>query len=212
MPTWAVSYINLRESHELDADHDKYSPPVLFWVITGILPYYLLINTYFLGYTEGTVLNAYKSLNTLSIIWGITVFLVSFPISCAFILQLFKYKSFAKSTFKRSFFIQLYITAPVQLLYIPLLFADEMSDEISIVFIILGLGILIWFTVAEFRAIRKELNFKWAANARILILMYLVFYIFAFICCAIFILTNMGTFQILVDAWLGDIKLPTKIK
>ncbi len=205
-PTWVVDYINLRESHELDADHDKYSPPVLFWVITGILPYYFIINTYFYGFTEGAILTAYKSLNSLSIIWGITVFLVSFPISCAFILQLFKYKGFAKSTFKRSFFIQMYVTGPVQLLYIPLLFVSEVSDLYAIVFVIIGLGILVWFIVAEFKVIRRELDYSAFATIGVLALMYFVFYFFAAICCVLFFLTNMSTFQILVDAWLGDIK------
>lgn len=206
-PTWVVNYINLRESHELDADHDKYSAPVLFWVVTGILPYYFIVNTYFLGYTEGAVLAAYKSLSTLSLVWGITVFLVSFPISCAFILQLFKYKGFAKSTFKRSFFIQLYLTGPVQLLYIPLLFASEMSDLWAILFITISLVTLAWFLVAQVKVIRKEREVSALAAVGILILMYLVFYLFAAICCVLFFLTNMSTFQVLVDAWLGDIKL-----
>lgn len=206
-PTWAVDYINLRESHELDVDHDKFSPPVLFWVVTGILPYYFIINTYFLGFTEGAVLAAYKSLNTLSIVWGVTVFLVSFPLSCAFILQLFKHKGFAKSTFKRSFFIQLYLTGPVQLLYIPLLFASEMSDLLAILFIAMSLGTLAWFLVAEIKVIKKELEYSVLASLGVLILMYLVFYLFAAICCLLFFLTNMSAFQVLVDAWLGDIKL-----
>lgn len=206
-PTWVVDYINLRELHELDADHDKYSPPVLFWVITGILPYYFLINTYFLGFTEGTILTAYKSLNTLSIVWGITIFLVSFPLSCAFILQLFKYRGFAKSTFKRSFFIQLYLTGPVQLLYIPLLFSSEVSDPFSILFIIVSMGTLAWFLVAEIKVIKKEMDYSALASFGVLILMYFVFYLFAAICCLLFFLTNMSAFQVLVDAWLGDINV-----
>jgi hypothetical protein len=206
-PSWTVDYINLRESHELDADHDKYSPPVLFWVITGILPYYFIINTYFLGFTEGDILTAYKSLNTLSMVWGLTVFLVSFPISCAFILQLFKYKGFVKSTFKRSFFIQLYLTGPVQLFYILLLFAGRMSDFYAIIFIIIGLGTLAWFMIAEFKVIRKELNYNVVASIAVLILMYVFFYAFAAICCVLFFLTNMSAFQILANAWLGDIKI-----
>ncbi len=154
---------------------------------------------------------AYKSINPLSIIWGISIFLVSFPISCAFILQLFKYRNVSRSTFKRSFFIQLYITAPVQLLYICnfcITFTEELSDLTIMLLSILGFGILIWFFIAELKIIKIETGFSLIKNIGVLILMYLAFSIFAAICLLIMVLTNMGTFQTLVEGLFLDIESP----
>lgn len=95
----------------------------------------------------------------------------------------------------------------MQLLYIPLLFASEASDLWAILFISISIGTLAWFLIAETKVIRKERNVGLVGAMGILVLMYLVFYVFAAICCALFFLMNVSAFQVLVDAWLGDIKL-----
>jgi hypothetical protein len=83
-----------------------------------------------------------------------------------------------------------------------------MSDLLAILFIAISLGTLAWFLVAEIKVIKKELAYSTFASFGVLILMYLVFYLFAAICCLLFFLTNMSAFHVLVDVWLGDIKIP----
>jgi|GEM_PF-2445550 len=204
-PAWSVEYLNSQTSEKPKARFEKYSSPVLFWISIGILPYYFLINTYFQGYIEGEALDAYNGIGIVNIIGGLSIFLVSFPVSCAFVLHLFKYKSFTKTTFKKSFFTQLYITAPVQLFYLPLLFADQLPDLLLMILGSLGIGLVVWFLVAEVIVIQKEINYSWIACVGVLILMYLMFYVFAAICCVIFFLINMGHFQRLSNAFFGNL-------
>ncbi len=199
-PLWSIDYLSSQSSERPKARFEKYSNPILFWIVTGVLPYYFIINTYFQGYTEDKVLDAYNGIGAINIVGGIATFLVSFPVSCAFILQVFKYKGFTKTTFKKNFFIQLYITAPVQLFYIPVFFIDQLPNIWVIISGIICFGIIIWFLISELSVIRKELNYNWFSNVGILILMYLIFYVFAGICFLIFFLINMGNFQKLIEA------------
>jgi hypothetical protein len=204
-PTWAVDYLNSQTSEKPKARFEKYSNPILFWIVLGILPYYFLINTYFQGFTDGVILDAYNGIGVANIVGGLSIFLVSFPVSCAFVLHLFKYKGFTKTAFKKSFYTQLYLTAPVQLFYIPLLFTNQLPDLWLIILGSLGIGLVIWFLIAELIVIKKELNYRWITCLGVLISMYIMFYIFAAICFVIFFLVNMGHFQKLSDAVFGGL-------
>lgn len=204
-PAWALDYLTSANSESAKLRYEKYSNPVLFWIVLGILPYYFIINTYFQGYTDGKVLEAYDSIGMVNVIGALAIFLVSFPLSCAFILQLFKYRGFTRSTFKRTFYIQLYLTAPVLLFYIPIFFIDELPDLWAVISAIVSVGVIIWFLVVEIIVIKKELGHHWVICFFILILMYLMFYVFAGICCLIFFLINMGHFKKFVDAYFNDI-------
>jgi hypothetical protein len=205
-PSWAVDYLSSSQSPENAKNKfEKYSHPILFWIVIGIMPYCLLINSYFVGYTDGKVLQAYYTIGITNIVLSISVFLISFPISCSFILQLFKHKGFTKTTFKKNFFIQLYITAPLQLFYIVSFFVDEVSNEwLSIFMTLLFLSSILWFLIAEVLIIKKELHYNYFLCLCVLLLMYLVFFVFAAICCFIFFMLNLSSFQKLGEAYFGD--------
>jgi len=206
-PVWAVDYLTSQSSEKAKERFEKYSHPILFWIVMGIIPYYAIIEIYFQSSTEGKVLEAYNNIGAVNIISSIAIFLVSFPLSCSFILHVFRHRNFTKTTFRRSFFIQLYITAPVQLFYVALLNLDE-PDDWLIPFIFLGLASVFWFLIAEMLIIRKETGYNWPAAFSLLVLMYLIFFVFAAICMSIFFLINMGHFQKLVDAYFGDLDIP----
>lgn len=199
-PVWALDYLTSSNSENVKLRYEKYSNPVLFWIVIGILPYFFIINGYFQGVAGDKLREAYNGIGTVNVIGGLALFLVSFPLSCAFILHLFKYKGIMKTAFKRSFYIQLYLTAPVLLFYIPVFFIDELPDTWAVVLGFLSFGIIIWFLFCETFIIKKELGYHWLICLCILVLMYLMFYIFAAICCLIFFLINIGHFQKLVSA------------
>lgn len=205
-PTWVPEYLTSKtDDEDVKKKYEKYSQPILFWIVVGILPYYFFINTYFIGYTEGKVLQAYREIGAVTIISCLSIFLVSFPISCAIILQLFKHKGFTVTTYRRSFFIQLYLTAPVLLFYIPLLFMDYIENDWSVIFFsIISLGSILWFLIAEMKVIKSEIKVNYFFSFLILVLMYLVFFVFAVICMFIFFAVGMSPLQKLSEAWLSS--------
>jgi hypothetical protein len=200
-PTWIISYFNERGLEELETEHEKFSNPVLFWIATGVLPFYFITDFYFQGYTKGKVLATYNEINSFSIISGFTIFLVSIPLSCAFIQQIFKYKVFSKKTFKRCFYIQLYLTAPLLLFfYFPMLFIDVLSEDLCIAELLI-ISITIWFLIAELKVIKKDLSFNSFVSFLILVIMYFTSFLFCGICMVIFFLINIGNFQKLIEAY-----------
>jgi hypothetical protein len=204
-PTWIPDYLSSGSDDDTaKKKFEKYSQPILFWIVVGILPYYFLINTYFVGYTEGNVLKAYYEIGATTIISCLSIFLISFPISCAFILQLFKHRGFTATSFRRSLYIQFYLTAPVLLFYITGFFLDYIENEwLLLLFSITFFGSILWFLTAELRVVKKELGLNYFLCFLILTLMYLIFFVFAAICCLLFFLVGMSSFQKLVDAYLA---------
>ena len=210
-PTWATDYLTSLTSEKAKARFEKYSHPIFFWILVGVIPYFAIIHFHFIGGDEVTknMRDAYKTIGTANIISGLAIFLVSFPVSCAFILQLFKYKDFVKSTFKRSFFIQLYLTAPVQFLYLFSLFATMVESKwLALLFLVLSLGSILWFLIAETHVIKKETQNNYLISFFILILMYLIFFVFAGICMVIFFFMHMDSIQVLVDTYFRELGIP----
>lgn len=206
-PTWASEYLTTQSSDKAKARFEKYSHPTLFWIVVGILPYYFAIHLYFVGYTEGEVLKAYKTIGATNIITGIALFLVSLPVSCSFILHIFKHRGITKTSYKKSFLLQLYVTAPYQLFYLSYLFIDSVESEwAEFLLLFLFLAIHLWFVISEIKVIKKELEYNYFLSTCIFSLMYFAGFVFAGICMIIFFFWNMESFQILIDAYFGDIK------
>jgi hypothetical protein len=200
-PVWAIDYVSSEYPEKAKARFEKYSHPILFWIVIGILPYYILLNIFFMNIDNKKIVEAFREIGAASLVSSISIYLVSFPVSCAFILHVFKHRVFVKSTFKRTFFTQLYITAPVQFFYCAYFLIFGVDD--SIVLLLLSLtffAIFIWFSISEITIIRVELNFSFLKGMGIFILMYLSFFIFAMMCFCVFFAMNIQSIQKLVDA------------
>jgi hypothetical protein len=203
-PSWITDYINSQSLKDEKERYREYSYPMWFWLVIGVTSYFFLLEFLFKGFTDGEVLDAYNGISVASKLGGIMILFISLPISCALVIELFKNKKLKKNSFKKSFDIQCYCTAPLFLLYIPALIVDEDSIWLLIVGNCLTLGIIVWFIRTEFVTIKKEVQCGWFKALFLVGLMYLTYFIFAFITIAIFVLLNMDNLKKLVDAYFGE--------
>lgn len=208
-PAWATTYVSSQSKEKPKIRFEKYSNPILFWIIIGVLSYYFLFELLFFQYADKPVLEVYRTIGLETKIGSFIVFFIALPLSFAIVIHLFRHRSFEKSTFKRSFFIQCYITAPLQLFYIPSFFIDEFSEFWSTIGALVVIGIVVWFLIAEFIISKRELECGWFKAICMLCLMYISYFVFVSITTVIFIFMNLDTFQKLLDAWIGDINLPS---
>jgi len=201
-PTWAVEYVSSENKEKPKARFEKYSNPVFFWLVMVVLSCYFLLEFVICGYAEGKVLVVYNNISIFSKIGGLALLFTCLPVGCAFILQIFKYKGFTKTTFRRSFFIQCYCTAPLQLLFIPAILVDELPDLLALIVMLATFVVVAWFLIAEVLITRKELQCGWLKGLFALVLMYFSYFFFAFVTTTLFFLSNMSNLRALVDACL----------
>lgn len=172
-PTWAVEYVSSESKDKAKTRFEKYSNPIFFWLVMVVLSCYFLLEFVIYGYAQGKVLVAYNNISIFSKIGGLALLFTCLPVGCAFVLQLLKYKGFTKTTFRRSFFIQCYCTAPLQLFFIPAILVDELPDLLAVIIIIATFGIVAWFLIAEVLITRKELQCGWFKCKSVIIFIYL---------------------------------------
>jgi hypothetical protein len=203
-PSWIAEYINSQSSKEDKEKYREYSYPMWFWMVISVLSYYFLLEFLVKGFEEGEVLAAYQNISFTSKLGGIMTLFISLPISCTLVIELFKNKKLEKNAFKKSFDIQCYCTAPLLLLYMPVLFSGELDGLLSVVGLFIVVGIIIWFVRTEYITIRKETNCSWSKALLLLVLMYVTYFIFAFITIWLFVLLNMDNIKTLVNAYFGE--------
>jgi hypothetical protein len=204
-PRWTSEYLSSITKEKPKLRFEKYAHPIMFWITLGIVPHYFIIETLIQGYSDSGFLKVYNEISEFTKIGGLIIFLISQPIACAFVLHLFKYRGFTRTPFKRSFFIQCYLTVPLQLYYIPAFAASSLSENWEFVADLLSLALMLWFLIAEVVVIRKELNYNIMLCILILGLMYISSFIFTCITMALFFAMNVGTIRKLMDIWIPDL-------
>jgi len=201
-PRWTLRYIDSEIARDSRINFNGYSHPVLFWLVVGVLPYYFLLQFLILQLGNNKVIAVYDSIGVELKITAFIIFFISLPVSCALVIQLLKHRNFEKTIFRRLLFIQCYITAPLQLFYLPAFFLDEVSETWSGVFAIVSLAVVVWFAVSEVILTKIEIGLGWFKAVGTLILFYCSYFIFVAITLLLFFLFNMGTFKKLFDAWI----------
>lgn len=192
-PKWITGYVHSQMVLEDKKAWERHSTPMLLWLLTGVFPYFASIHFIIEGYASNEVVLIYRSISWYSIISSLSVYLVAFPLSCAFVVHLFKYKSIDKVRFKSSFYIQCYCFAIVQCLYLPGFLGIFMEDstwmDIGILFVVLS---FFWFLYAEYHIIRSELQVGFIKAILVFIIMYFGSFFFIGISTALFLLMNLN--------------------
>jgi hypothetical protein len=207
-PSWTITYVNSQSEEKINKPYERYANPIIFWLTIGVLSYYFLIEFLMQQFADNKVLQVYNSVNIGTKIGGFIILLISIPLSSAFVLQFFKNRNFDKKFFKKTFFVQCYITAPFQLFFLPSFFISELSELWGGLIGIISLSFIIWFLIAQVIISKNELKCGWGKAIVMLILIYFSYYIFMSICFILFVLINLSTFKQLIDAWLGDTNSP----
>ncbi|HNK63267.1 MAG TPA: hypothetical protein PKL78_00115 [Anaerolineales bacterium] len=151
-PGWMVSYVNEEWEKKAEERFDDYLSPALFLLIVAVVP-----NTLFNWMGRATLptdLTAQLTENnlvasTLAVLTCLLVFL--------FWLQILSRRPVKRSMLKRLFFIQCYLVAPAQLIYLILAFLGLNTIEVWGVWVI---NIFVT-TFYEAFAFRDELKIGW---------------------------------------------------
>ena len=203
-PHWIPGYVEAELDKKQADRFDSHVSPAFFWLIIGVFSYFISLEILVQGFSDDALVKAFDTLDTFAIITGFVFLFIPVPVSFACVLHLMKYKSIETSSFKRSFFIQCYCTAPLQLFYLSAFFITETDSLLNLLGLILlaGFG---WFIYCEISIIRKELNAGLPKIIGILILMWISLWVNMLIGTGIFVAINIKTIRMLVDTLLPKV-------
>lgn len=201
-PKWITDYVHSQMTTEEGKKRfDEHSSPIVLWLVTGVLSYFVVIDFMVKGFAEEKILEVYKSIGTVSLIGSLSVYLICLPLSCAFVVHWFKYKNIDKTNFKSSFYIQCYCFAIVQLFYVPGLFYIFTNHKsswmlIGVFSILLSFG---WFFYTEYLIVKSELKCSLLKMFLVFVAMYFVSFFFIAISTGLFFILNIDSIVKLVD-------------
>jgi hypothetical protein len=210
-PSWIPDYIEEELQKEQPNQFNNYIPPIRFWLVIGVFSYLAILMVLVQNSADKATAKLFNDLSPWLLGSGFILFL-PIPLSIAFVLQILKYKEIEKSSFKRTFLIQCYCTAPLQLFYIFMFLLTEGDDLTSVFLNLLStagvLSGLIWFIICETRIIKKELNAGTLKVIGVFVLMYISSWFFMLIGIVLFVLFNYKSLGTLADGYFNSIGIP----
>ncbi len=205
-PKWITGYVHSQMALEDKKAWERHSAPMLLWLLTGVFPYFAFIHFITEGYADKEIIQVYRSMSWYAILGSLAAYLVALPLSCAFVVHLFKYKSIDKTSFKSSFYIQCYCFAVVQFLYLPGFFCIFTEDRtwlaVGVSFMLIS---IFWFLYTEYHIIKSELQAGFLKSVLVFVVMYFVSLFFVSISTGLFFLMNMSAIGDFVDVTMGDL-------
>jgi hypothetical protein len=170
-PRWCHSYVAAELNKDPKQRFDTYMSPILFWVITGIIPH-LFVVTYLGNVKQSTVAQEVEWLQFSGFpletrLLVIAIVAIGGPLG--FSLQILKEKDLAinRESLRSTFYTQCLCFAPANFLLLPLVVVALRFNHISgkwptSVFAFSLFAFVGWLFYAEVCIIRAELNIGWS--------------------------------------------------
>jgi hypothetical protein len=165
-PTWAVSYVRLELKKDATQRYEAYMPPVLFFILTGILPF--LIVGRFTCLCPDSAFTKFNKLSLESNILILALLYISPPLIYSLVILKCKRRSIGRSTLRPVLHTQCLLWAAYYVLSVPIMwfyirgaagYTQVIADEsVKIIAGVIGFVLIIWFIYAESRVILRELH------------------------------------------------------
>ncbi|NWF65008.1 MAG: hypothetical protein HXY38_11955 [Chloroflexi bacterium] len=169
-PDQIVQYVNTEWKKEPKAQFDEYLPPAAFFMIVAVLPAAAIA-----AFDSASITFA-PTVTEADLFYSALAMLITMLIYLVWIEWLNK-RPLRRSGLKRLFYIQCYLVASAQLIYVLLLFfVLNLLGLFTIA--LLGMGILIFY---ESFAFKDELKVGWTKGLWYAALPYLAFFLLLFL-------------------------------